>query len=524
MLFSSLAKTLCEKYLGSKSEILLDCEISDVALYDPSAVLPPVDCLCIFTANQLEEASALPLNIVCTCDLEHIPYEKLKLNDSNYVVIANESAAGALYYIMSLFGGSLKQQRLYSDLIYMLLADENLDSIFSKFSNETDCPMLAIDITGKVLAYSRPFKVNHPHWLHSVEVGYLDKYLIEYILSYRVKHNMSISPQTFVLYCNRLKLHIKTIRVISNGDIIAYTFMGSYTGEFPEFSDKFMSLIAKRLFNILVGSRNYSSFRYSIHQNVLSDIINGASEDETAQRISVANLSFPPYMRAAVFRPSWFRETEFLSDSLIPAVSALLPHSPKLYQKGSVVALIESDRLGNLPEEITSGLKKLSVENSLLIGVSNIFSKPEKLAIYYRQAERTASFARRQNNVSGLFFYSDYAFYIMLDGIENRSELEYVEHPLLPALEKYDAEKNTDFYETLKIFALTGFSKNKTAEIMFLHRNTVNYRIQQISELYGLDFTDSSLLFKLQYSFYIDSYLKHKYVLPSSFPCDASGE
>ena len=164
------------------------------------------------------------------------------------------------------------------------------------------------------------------------------------------------------------------------------------------------------------------------------------------------------------------------------------------------------------------------MENSLLIGVSNIFSKPEKLAIYYRQAERTASFARRQNNVSGLFFYSDYAFYIMLDGIENRSELEYVEHPLLPALEKYDAEKNTDFYETLKIFALTGFSKNKTAEIMFLHRNTVNYRIQQISELYGLDFTDSSLLFKLQYSFYIDSYLKHKYVLPSSFPCDASGE
>ena len=51
---------------------------------------------------------------------------------------------------------------------------------------------------------------------------------------------------------------------------------------------------------------------------------------------------------------------------------------------------------------------------------------------------------------------------------------------------------------------------------MFLHRNTVNYRIQQIADLYGLDFTDSSLLFKLQYSFYIDLYLKHKYVLPNN--------
>ena len=45
--------------------------------------------------------------------------------------------------------------------------------------------------------------------LHSVEVGYLDKYLIEYILSYRVKHNMSISPQPFVLFCDRLQLFIK---------------------------------------------------------------------------------------------------------------------------------------------------------------------------------------------------------------------------------------------------------------------------------------------------------------------------
>ena len=382
MLFSSLAKALCEKFPGSKNEIPLDCEISDVALYDPSGALPPVDCLCIFTASQLNEAAALPLNVVCTGDLEKMPCEKLKRNDSNYVLIPEESSAGTLYYIMSLFGGSIKQQKLHSDLFYMLLADEDLNSIFSKFSNETSCPMLAVDITGKVLAYSKPFRVDHPHWLHSVEVGYLDKYLIEYILSYRVKHNMSISPQTFILYCDRLKLHIKVLRVISNGDIIAYAFMGSRTGEFPDFSDKFMALIAKRLLNMLIGARNYSSFRFNMHQNVLSDIINGASEEETAQRISVANLSFPPHMRAIVFRPSWFRENEVLCDALMPAVSALLPNSPKLYQKGAAVALVESDRLGNLPDEIKRGLKKLSVENSLLVGVSNVFSKPEKFAVH----------------------------------------------------------------------------------------------------------------------------------------------
>ena len=49
---------------------------------------------------------------------------------------------------------------------------------------------------------------------------------------------------------------------------------------------------------------------------------------------------------------------------------------------------------------------------------------------------------------------------------------------MLASLEAYDADKNTELYETLKIYTKTGFSKNRTAELMFMHRNTVTYRIQ----------------------------------------------
>lgn len=287
------------------------------------------------------------MNVVCVGEPTSAARARLEDCDGNLALITDASSAEAVCYLLSLFGNSIKQQKLYSDLIYMLLSDEDLSSVFCAFAKDTDCQMLAIDISGKVLAYSKPFRVNHPHWLHSVEVGYLDKYLIEYILSYREKHNMSISPQPFILYCDRLQLFIKTIRVIYNGEIIAYAFMGNYKGEFPEFSDRFMSLIAKRLLSNLLGSRSYSSYRFNMHQNILADLIKGASEEEAVQRISVANLSFPPYMLAAVLRPSYFRESEFLHDVLMPAVSAILPNSPKLYQKGTIVALLESDRLGS---------------------------------------------------------------------------------------------------------------------------------------------------------------------------------
>ena len=67
-------------------------------------------------------------------------------------------------------------------------------------------------------------------------------------------------------------------------------------------------------------------------------------------------------------------------------------------------------------------------------------------------------------------------------------------------------------------------SKNRTAELMFMHRNTVNYRIQQIENLFSVDFSDPSLLFKLQYSFYIDAFLKNRYSDLAALPEKPAGE
>lgn len=233
MLFSELAKRVAEKYPEVKTAFPMDCELSNVELYDPNGAIPPVDTLGIYTARQISEDMTLPLCFVCAGTPDQTAHDKIAYSDSNYIIIPQVSAVDVVYYIMSLFSDSFKQQKLYSNLIYMLLNDADLTSVFCEFSKGTGSQMLAIDISGKVLAYSKPFRVNHPHWIHSIEVGYLDNYLIEYILSYRVKHKMDMSPNTFVLFCNRLQMYIKVIRVIADNEIIGYVFMGNYTGEFP---------------------------------------------------------------------------------------------------------------------------------------------------------------------------------------------------------------------------------------------------------------------------------------------------
>ena len=299
---------------------------------------------------------------------------------------------------------------------------------------------------------------------------------------------------------------------MTNMEIVGYVFMGCHSGAFPNFSDTLMHLLAKKLLATLISRKSYPSAHFNLYHNILTDIIYGATEDEITRRIATAKIDFPQNMRVIVLQTNYFVGNKYLQDTLIPRMSTVFPDIPKLLKDGALISFFEVNESGDIPQEVYQNLQKLADDNKVLVGISNVFKNPSELYNHYQQAVQALSIARRSADKQRIFFFSDYAFYVLIDNIDDKSILAHCLHPILSKLESYDAEKNTELYETLKIYAQTGYSKNLTADLMFLHRNTVNYRIQQITELFDLDFSDHTLLFKLQYSFYIDSYLKNRYI------------
>ena len=57
-------------------------------------------------------------------------------------------------------------------------------------------------------------------------------------------------------------------------------------------------------------------------------------------------------------------------------------------------------------------------------------------------------------------------------------------------LQKEDEEKNTELYETLKMYCLCGNNIAETASMLYVHRNTLVYRLKKIRELIGSDIDD----------------------------------
>ena len=57
-------------------------------------------------------------------------------------------------------------------------------------------------------------------------------------------------------------------------------------------------------------------------------------------------------------------------------------------------------------------------------------------------------------------------------------------------LEEYDRKHGTGLVETLEVMLQNGGSKKQTAEKLYLHRNTMMYRVKKIEEILKCNIVD----------------------------------
>ena len=72
----------------------------------------------------------------------------------------------------------------------------------------------------------------------------------------------------------------------------------------------------------------------------------------------------------------------------------------------------------------------------------------------------------------------------------NQAEILDYCNEKMRTLEEYDHANGTFLQDTLLAYYMNGFSVGKTAEALFIHRNSLQYRINKIEELLGMELDD----------------------------------
>ncbi len=151
---------------------------------------------------------------------------------------------------------------------------------------------------------------------------------------------------------------------------------------------------------------------------------------------------------------------------------------------GKVTELDFSSRLAALQ----TYLKKFN----LRLYISNSFDALTLVTIqsFYQQALLTVQCAEKNHDQNTLVHYSSYSPQQLFNGVKNFFHPDTFVCQKIYQLQEYDRENSTSYYKTLKIFLSSMKNYKETAKQLYVHPNTISYRVNRLNELFDISFED----------------------------------
>ncbi len=167
-------------------------------------------------------------------------------------------------------------------------------------------------------------------------------------------------------------------------------------------------------------------------------------------------------------------------------------------QNHSVVLLLinEKDRFTNLTaisDLIRKNSKNFLPEINVSIGVGEVHTEFSEIKKSYEEAEKALKIIKAQGEVDKTIFYSDIGVYKILMEIDNIDLLKKYYDTTVGKLEKYDEQNHTEFTKILYVFLKENGNYIHTSQKLYLHRNTLVYKINKIQQLIKRDLADTSV-------------------------------
>lgn len=167
-------------------------------------------------------------------------------------------------------------------------------------------------------------------------------------------------------------------------------------------------------------------------------------------------------------------------------------------QNYSVVLLLinEKDRstnLTNLLESIRENSKKFLPEVNVSIGVGEVHTEFSEIKKSYIEAEKALKVTTAKEELDKTIFYEDIGAYKILTEIHNIDFLREYYDSTVGKLKKYDEQNHTDFTKIFYVFLKENGNYIKASKKLYLHRNTLIYKINKIQELINRDLADTGV-------------------------------
>ena len=152
--------------------------------------------------------------------------------------------------------------------------------------------------------------------------------------------------------------------------------------------------------------------------------------------------------------------------------------------KNGVLGLVSCSDTADLKSKTQYYIDKLKdCDDDLAVGVSDSMSKLRSITKALNQAISAADAALKSAPEKKIIRYSELGIMKLLLLLSDNAELEEFYEDIILTIRSYDEETGSQLFDTMCAFRNCGYQYRETAQALFIHENTVRYRIAKVKEL-----------------------------------------
>jgi len=140
------------------------------------------------------------------------------------------------------------------------------------------------------------------------------------------------------------------------------------------------------------------------------------------------------------------------------------------------------------------------------IYVGNIYNDVTLLRQSYIQAKKTAEICFSKGNASDVVRFQDLNVSKLYYEVVNEKKMLAYCRETIGAVIEYDKTNDAELLKTIEIYFLNRFNLSKTAQNLYIHRNSLMYRLSRVEDIIGKSLDDPYVLLEL-----INCVLYHKF-------------
>jgi hypothetical protein len=416
---------------------------------------------------------------------------------SSYSIIKTDDIDTIYNATRDLILENLRSEAALFELTQDVLNKKNILTLINHAAEILGNALILTDVEHKVLSYSTNYEIMDPLWVKNIELGYCSVDFIKRVrMNEQMKNWNKLGSDVVKITLDGDKQAKLVSRIVYNNHVAGSLIMIEHHTKITHFHYKQLQLIG----NILFDSLNYdfsTGIKKSFYSSVLYNLLD-EKENNKPELLNISKLQFPQNMKVVVAQFTYNQKNRYLKLSIKFDLEKIFPEGYSLIYKSYIIILV-----ANINQAQRERLKELSLNENLHIGVSWEFNDILQFKRYFYQSVACIKNSHSFYDGEKIHEYTDFSFYDMLMSIPDKLTLKNYCHPALKYLYDYDQ----DFYTTLRIYLECNKNVNETAKKLFIHRNTLNYRIKRIKELTNLDLDNSKVTQCLIDSYRIDMFL-----------------